>query len=87
MDCIAMDLVLADATLRGTFSLLLGDPESQPPALAEFLLDCFYALPDVLLEFAAEAFAYLGSDNPLTIQLVGPVSYRKLSSSAPLCRN
>jgi MGT family glycosyltransferase len=43
------------------------------PALPGFFLDCFYTLPDLFLQFTAEAFEYPRSDMPSSIAFVGPI--------------
>ena len=43
------------------------------PAMPRFFLDCFYTLPDLFLQFTAEAFEYPRSDMPSSIAFVGPI--------------
>jgi MGT family glycosyltransferase len=43
------------------------------PAMPAFFLDCLYTLPDVFLQFTAEAFEYPRGDMPSSIRFVGPM--------------
>lgn len=43
------------------------------PAMPAFFLDCMYTLPDLFLQFTAEAFEYPRSDMPPTVRFVGPM--------------
>jgi MGT family glycosyltransferase len=43
------------------------------PAMPAFFLDCLYTLPDVFLQFTAEAFEYARTDMPSSVRFVGPV--------------
>jgi UDP:flavonoid glycosyltransferase YjiC (YdhE family) len=43
------------------------------PAMPRFFLDCWYTLPDLFLQFTAEAFEYPRSDMPVSIQFAGPI--------------
>jgi MGT family glycosyltransferase len=43
------------------------------PALSEFWMDAIYKLPDLVLQFSAEAFEFPRSDMPSNIHFVGPI--------------
>jgi UDP:flavonoid glycosyltransferase YjiC (YdhE family) len=38
-----------------------------------FFVDCMYLLPDMFLQFTAEAFEYPRSDMPETVRFIGPI--------------
>jgi len=46
------------------------------PAMPRFFLDCWYTLPDLFLQFTAEAFEYPRSDMPANIRFAGPIPPR-----------
>jgi MGT family glycosyltransferase len=43
------------------------------PPMPHFFIDCLYFLPDVFLQFTAEAFEFPRSDMPDTVRFAGPV--------------
>jgi MGT family glycosyltransferase len=43
------------------------------PRMPHFFLDCMYLLPDIFLQFTAEALEFPRSDMPDTIRFVGPL--------------
>jgi hypothetical protein len=43
------------------------------PAMPHFFLDCMYLLPDIFLQFTAEALEFPRSDMPDTIRFIGPI--------------
>ena len=43
------------------------------PPMPGFFLDCWYTLPNLFLQFTAEAFEYPRSDMPSSIKFVGPI--------------
>jgi MGT family glycosyltransferase len=50
---------------------VLNDCGASP--MPSFFLDCFYTLPDLFLQFTAEAFEYPRSDMPSSIKFIGPI--------------
>ncbi|MBV8831962.1 MAG: glycosyltransferase family 1 protein [Acidobacteriaceae bacterium] len=46
------------------------------PAMPRFFVDCWYTLPDLFLQFTAEAFEYPRSDMPANIRFAGPIRPR-----------
>ena len=51
------------------------------PPMPDFFIDCMYLLPDVFLQFTAEAFEFPRSDMPDTIRFIGPLLRGDRSSS------
>jgi MGT family glycosyltransferase len=47
-------------------------PYGTPP-MPHFFLDCMYLLPDIFLQFTAEALEFPRSDMPDTIRFIGPI--------------
>jgi MGT family glycosyltransferase len=43
------------------------------PPMPGFFLDCWHILPDLFLQFTAEAFEYPRSDMPSSVKFVGPI--------------
>ena len=43
------------------------------PPMPSFFIDCLYLLPDIVLQFTAEAFEFPRSDMPGTVRFVGPM--------------
>ena len=43
------------------------------PPMPHFFVDCMYLLPDMFLQFTAEAFEYPRSDMPETVRFIGPI--------------
>jgi MGT family glycosyltransferase len=43
------------------------------PPMPQFFVDCMYLLPDIFLQFTAEALEFPRSDMPDTIRFIGPV--------------
>jgi UDP:flavonoid glycosyltransferase YjiC (YdhE family) len=41
--------------------------------IPRFFIDCIYVLPDIFLQFTAEAFEFPRSDMPKTIRFIGPI--------------
>jgi MGT family glycosyltransferase len=41
--------------------------------MPRFFIDCIYVLPDIFLQFTAEAFEFPRSDMPKTIRFIGPI--------------
>jgi MGT family glycosyltransferase len=70
-------LASADDYING----ILSDCGSGP--LPRFILDCLYTVPDLFLEFTAEAFEFPRSDMPSSLQFVGPVLPKPKESFRP----
>ena len=47
------------------------------PPMPDFFIDCMYLLPDLFLQFTAEAFEFPRSDMPDTIRFIGPLPPRR----------
>jgi MGT family glycosyltransferase len=47
--------------------------EVDSPLLPASPLDCFYTLPDLVLQFAIPEFEFVPSDKPFAVHLVGPI--------------
>lgn len=47
------------------------------PSLPHFFLDCLYLLPDLFLQFTAEAFEFPRSDMPDSVRFAGPLLPRR----------
>jgi UDP:flavonoid glycosyltransferase YjiC (YdhE family) len=43
------------------------------PTMPHFFLDCMYLLPDIFLQFTAEALEFPRNDMPDTIRFIGPI--------------
>lgn len=43
------------------------------PPMPSFFIDCLYSLPDIVLQFTAEAFEFPRNDMPGTVRFVGPM--------------
>jgi MGT family glycosyltransferase len=43
------------------------------PSMPHFFVDCMYLLPDMFLQFTAEAFEFPRSDMPDTVRFIGPL--------------
>ena len=43
------------------------------PSMPHFFVDCMYLLPDMFLQFTAEAFEFPRSDMPDTLRFIGPL--------------
>jgi MGT family glycosyltransferase len=43
------------------------------PPMPRFLIDCMYLLPDIFLQFTAEALEFPRNDMPDTIRFIGPI--------------
>jgi MGT family glycosyltransferase len=48
------------------------EPYGVPP-MPHFFVDCMYLLPDMFLQFTAEAFEFPRSDMPDTVRFIGPL--------------
>jgi MGT family glycosyltransferase len=58
-------------SVQDDMNQVLSDCGASP--MPGFFLDCWYTLPDLFLQFTAEAFEYPRSDMPSTIEFVGPI--------------
>ncbi len=53
------------------------------PELPGFFIDCWYTLPDLLLQSTTKEFEYPRSDMPSNVRFVGPVLPRNISDFQP----